>query len=328
MKDDLIIASKLLGDFNNFVDKRSTIFLTGLGGMLDSILQWHFGVWKKEHEYLVQDNKLDQDNKLEEWSMYGELLRTIDSIFRQIEIRALKERGSYSFFKKLESHVEKYKSESVSSYSYIESLFNTFYQVFFQNIHDAPDRFDIWVHYFPKKWKVTKSNLRSYEKFISEISLNNFFEWARRRIEQRSKEIDSILDDVTRNLFPEVDPILWARILIFIISGYGEDRLQSVIESPWNFGFMGRDRVYSGPQEADIRKEYEHEERNTFDLSYFLFKEQFSEINLKNYIKSLDQLSYPEEPEKERKKLVLLNLFTRMLNFVKDIEPSDFSSPH
>jgi len=132
MKDNLIITSKLLGDFNNLLDKRSTTFLTRIDGMLDSILQWHFGLWKKEHEFLGQDNKLS------EWSMYSDLSRTIDSIFQQFEIRALKERGSFSFFKKLERHAEKNKKESVSSHYYVESLFVTFYQVFFQNIHDSP----------------------------------------------------------------------------------------------------------------------------------------------------------------------------------------------
>jgi hypothetical protein len=119
MKDNLIIASKLLGDFNNFIDKRSADFITWSDKMLDSVLQWHFEMWKKENEYLSQTNKLD------EWGMYSELSRTMDSIFRQIEMRALKDRASFSFFNKLKKHAEKYQKESVSSHLYDESLFNT-----------------------------------------------------------------------------------------------------------------------------------------------------------------------------------------------------------
>jgi len=215
----------------------------------------------------------------------------MDSIFLKIEIRALKERASYSFFNKLKNHAKKCKKESVSSHSYNESLFDSFYQVFFQNIYDAPERFDIWEHYFPREWKITKSNLQNSENIISNISLNNFWDWASHRIWQTSKENDFPLDDVSRNLFPDVNPILWSKILMFIISPYGEDRLRSVIERPWNFGFMGRVKVYSGPQEDEIRKMYKKEEINTFDLSYFLFKEQFSKINLESYIGSLEQLS-------------------------------------
>jgi hypothetical protein len=119
-KDNLIIASKLLDDFNNFLDKRSAVFLTWSDKMFDRVLEWHFEIWKKEYEYLL----LGQDKKLDEWSMYSELSRTLDSIFRQIEIHALKERTSFPFFDKLKKHAEKYKKESVSSRSYMESLFN------------------------------------------------------------------------------------------------------------------------------------------------------------------------------------------------------------
>ncbi len=319
MNDNLIISSKLLSDFNNFLNKRSTMFLTRIDGVLDSILEWHFGVWKKENEYL------DQEDKLDEWSMYSELSRTIDAIFRQIEMRALKDKASFSFLKKLDKHAQTYKKEAVSSRYYVESLFDTFYQVYFQNIHDSPERFNIWNHYFPDKWKVTKGNLESSENVISNISLNNFFEWANGRIWQTSEEKDFTLNDVITNLFPEVDPISWAKILIFIFTPPGDDRLRAVIERPWNFGFMGRVKIYRGPGEDQIRRMHKDEETNTFDLSYFLFREQFSKTNLESYIKSLEELSYSKESVEESKRLRLHSLFTKMLDFVKNTEPSDFS---
>jgi len=309
-KNNLIIVSKLLGDFNNFIDKRSAIFLSWSGEMLDKILEWHFDVWKKEYEYLGQDKKLN------EWGMYGELFRRLDSIFKQIEINALKERSAFTFFDKLRKHAEKYKMESVSSRSYIKYLFDTFYQVFFQKIHDAPERFDIWNHYFPGGWKITKSNLQDKENIISRISLNIFFNWASDRIWYAREERDFVLDDVSTNLFPEVDPMLWAEILIFIFSRPTEELLREVIEKPWNFGFMGRVKVYSGPYYEDEKGKIDKDEEiNTFDLSYLLFREQFSKIKLESYIKSLEQLSYPEESKEAIKKLKLQRLFTKMLDF-------------
>lgn len=319
MKDNLIVASKLLGDFNNFLGKRSTTFLTWLDGMLDNILKWHFHLWKEEHEYL------GDESKLEIWSMYSRLSRTMDSILREIETRALKERGSFSFFKKLEKHAEKYKKASASYSNYSESLFDTFYQVFFEHIYDSPERYDIWNHYFPKEWKVTKSNLQNLENVISEISLNKFFEWLYDRMRQARVENDYALDDVSNNLFPEVAPILWAKVLIFIFSQYGEDRLRSVIERPWNFGFMGRVKVYRVSQEEEIGRIHAVEEKSTFELAYFLFKEQFSMIKLEGYIKLLEELSYPKESDEERKRLRLHSLFTKMLNFVRDKEQSDLT---
>jgi hypothetical protein len=317
MKDNLIIASKLLNDFNNFLGNRSTTFLTQIDGMLNNIVEWHFKVWKKEQEYLGIEGELGV------WSIYSNLSRTIASIFQQIETRALKERASFPFFKILQDHAEKYKEESVSSRYYNESLLNTFYQVFFNLIYDAPQRYNIWNHYFPNEWKVTKSNLQNKENITSGISLNIFFEWASRRIWQTKDENDLSLNDVSSNLFPDVDPILWARILIFIFSPYGEDRLRSVIERPWNFGFIGRTRVYFGDQEEDMRRMYEVDERNTFELIYFLFKKEFSMINLKSYIEALEKLSFSEKSEEERKRLTLLSLFREMLLFVTKIEQSN-----
>lgn len=311
-KCNLAIASKLLSDFNNFLDKRSTEFLTLSDGTLDNTLQWHFEVWGKEYEYLGRNTELTT------WTIYNELSRTLDSILRKIEIRALKNSVSFSFFKKLENHAEKYKKESVSSHYYVESLFDTFYQVFFQNIYLATERYDIWNHYFPSQWKVTKSYLENSENIISGISLKKFLEWANGRIWQASGEKDFSLNDISTNLFPEADPVLWAKILIFVFSPYGEDRLRSVVEKPWNFGFMGRVKVYNTSQDDEIRKmDEDEEELNTFDLSYILFKKEFSKINLMSYLKSLEQLLYPENSVEESKRLQLHRLFTKMLSSIQ-----------
>ncbi|OGP64477.1 MAG: hypothetical protein A2169_15390 [Deltaproteobacteria bacterium RBG_13_47_9] len=309
MKDNLIIASKLLSDFSNFLGNRSTTFLTRPEGVLNNILEWHFGVWKKEHE------NLGKEDKLEVWSIYSDLLRTIDSIFQHIETRVLKEGDSFSFFKRLQKHAEKYKKESVPPLDYDESLFDTFYEVFFQHIYDAPGRYRIW-NYFPKEWKVTKINLENPENIISKLSLNNFINWANNRIWQSEEKLDFPLDDVSSNLFPEVDPILWAKILIFILSPYGEDPLRSVIERPWNFGFMGRIRVYGGPEKEG--RLYKVDERSTFELAYLIFKKEFSQIELETHIESLNKLSYIKESQEERKRLRLLGLFEKMLLFVRN----------
>ncbi|MEW6715181.1 MAG: hypothetical protein AB1306_08850 [Nitrospirota bacterium] len=313
MKDNLIIASKLLGDFNNFIANRSTTFLTRSDGMLSNILEWHFGMWKKGHGYLYKKDKLDV------WGLYSDLSRTIDSIFREIETRALKERESFPFFERFKKHAEKYKKESEASRHYNEYLFDTFYQVFFQHIYDAPEKYEIWDHYFPKEWKITKSNLQNPENIISNVSLRHFLKWASGRIWQTREENDFSLNEVSSNLFPEVDPIIWAEILIFFYSPLGEDRFRSVIERPWNFGF-GRAYIYSN--EEEISKIFEEEEISTFELSYLLFKNKLSMINLEGYIKSLEKLSYLEESKEERKRLSLLSYFTKMLVFVRKKEQS------
>ena len=57
----------------------------------------------------------------------------------------------------------------------------------------------------------------------------------------------------------------------------------------------------------------EAEKKNTFELAYLLFKENFSKENLEKYIKSLQELKYKENSEKENKRLELLNIFNEMM---------------
>jgi len=96
---------------------------------------------------------------------------------------------------------------------------------------------------------------------------------------------------------------------------YDDNIVKSVIDRSWNFGFIGRvNRLYPGDiadkEEESKRKTIKMvqsaekvEIKNTFELTYLLFKDQFSKENLKKYIKSLKELKYKEEPKKEKKKL-------------------------
>ena len=308
-ENNLSVGSKLLDDFYNFFNKRSIGFFTWSDKTLVSVLQWHFEMWDKKQEHLNQDNNINK------YSMYGQISSTMDSIFQQIAEISLKERHNYSFFKRFKNHAEKHSQTLVSSRYYNGDLFRIFYKVFFKNILEAPERFDIWEHYFPKEWKITKVNLQDPDNIISRITLKISMDWASRRIWEKNEENDFQLDDVSRNLFPDVDPILWAPILLFVFSPYGDDRCRAVIERPWNFGFFGRPKSFDPSEKKEVKEEYRHDESNTFDLSFFLFKDQFSKDNLVSYIHALERLSYPEESKEERKRLRLHGLFDKMLKF-------------
>jgi len=258
--------------------------------------------------------------------------RIMDSILNNIEERSLKEKRVFSFFNYFKTHSENHKKEFIKidneEYYYAESLFNIFYPVFFKNIAKLQSRYIIWKHYFPKEWEITKNNLEDKENVISKISLNMFLKWAQERIWQVQATPDWDLDEVSRNLFPELNPRLWAIILIFFHTPYGDNRVKSVIERSWNFGFIGRvSRLYPGDiadkEEESKRKTIKMvqsaekvERKNTFELTYLLFKDQFSKENLGKYIKSLKELKYKEEPKKENKRLRLLDAFNEMLKFL------------
>lgn len=330
MNENPKTISKLFGDFDTFINSRSIVLLMWPEGAFPKILEWHFRIWEKKYRYLTKKDKL------EEWSNYREISRTLDSLIEKVEERAFKEGESFSFFETFKKHAEVYKGKFVESedkskkYYYIESLFGIFYRVFFGTIESSPEREDIWEHYFPKEWKITKNNLTGKENIISRISLNNFLSWVQKRIWQAKEDFDRNLDDVASNLFPEVEPVLWARILTFVFSPYGENRVKSVIERPWNFGFLGRIKTYFGSPE-DNEEEFSRkmsemmssakkiEANDTFELTYLLFPNQFSKENLVKYINDLKELKYDKASKEENKILRLLDIFEAMLKYKNSI---------
>jgi hypothetical protein len=322
-KKSLKTILKLLNDFNKFINNRSIYFLAVIKEIFPKLLEWHFKIWQKGHK------RLDDKDKVNEFIIYSEMSGIMDSILNSIEERSLKEKKIFSFFTYFKTHAENYKKELIiidnEKYYYAESLFNIFYPVFFENIAKSRSSYKIWKHYFPKEWKVTKKNLEDKENVMSKISLRMFSEWAQERIWQIQATPDWELDEVLMNLFPELNPRLWAIILIFFHTPYDDNRVKCVIERSWNFGFIGRARLYPGDiadkEEESKRKTIKMvqsaekvEIKNTFELTYLLFKDQFSKENLEKYIKSLKELKY-EEPKIEKKRLKLLNVFNEMIKF-------------
>jgi len=327
-KNSLKITSKLLNDFYNFINERSITLLAELEITLPKILEWHFKIWQKK------DTHFFKKEKAKELGSFSQISRMLDFILTNIEERSLKGVEAFSFFNHFTRHVENYKKEFIESgkkYYYISSLFNIFYRVFFKNIAKSSESDSIWENCFPKEWKITKNNLENKENIISKISLNQFLHWTQMRIWKLEKDFDRDLDEVSRNIFPDVEPILWSRILILIFSPYGDNRMKFVLERSWTFGFMGRFRTCSGDIEASkeesrrktdeaMQLAEEAEVKNTFELAYLLFKENFSKENLDKYIKSLQELKYKENSEKEIKRLELINILNEMMKFLDSLK--------
>ena len=309
--NNLVTASKLINDFDNFISNRSSIFISRIDGSLVTILEWHFDSWEKESEYVNSDAVLNT------WATYNNLSRALVSIFEKIEIRAISERlSAYSFFKILGDHIMKHINEPTATNNYCETVLDDFYRVFFSHISDSADKHNIWRHNFPLKWKVNIANLTSDEHILPYTTLNNYLSYSSDRIANPIEGMDYNLDEITRNIFPEVDPILWAKILIFLFSPYGENRAKSVIERPWNFGVFGRTHVYSTDSVSIREKVFKTEEAATLELATILFKEDLSTANLDMYLEELESLKYDDESEYGKKRKRLLSLFKSMKSYV------------
>jgi hypothetical protein len=327
----LKLISKLLGDFEIFISNRSIILLMQPNGPFQKILEWHFRIWKKNYEYLKDTDKL------EEWGDYNEILRILDSLLFKIEERVLQERMAFSFFKSLENHTEKYKDEKVNDHYYIDYLIclNGFCKKLFEDIPNSPEHYSIWEHYFPKQWKITKANLEKKLR-TSWGMLNCFLGWSRDRIcSEKSEKYDAALDEVFRELFPEVDPITFADILVFAICPWSGKRTEFFITKKRSFGLAGRIRTfgfYFNPADIKSKKEREkesfeqmeklrkEEEQKAIELGYYLFKDRFTSERLKKYIEELEELKggYAKDSVEEDRRKRLIEIFKKISELAKE----------
>jgi len=293
----------VLNDFSLFLKNRCTIFLVVWEEIFPKILEWHFRTWKKIEEYI------DKDEKVLIWAEYDEALRTLDLMLQEIEKRVLRERQSYSFFRHLNRH-----SNNYCNMEYLEHLFANFYEIFFECITESPEHHDIWEHYFPVHWKITESNLRDKNNVISRISWKEFQLWARDRISNPKEDFDSSLQEVSYNLFPDVNPLMWSKILLFIFSTYDPtNRGRSIIERRWNFESSPRLRKDADPAVVDNL-----EIIKTFKLTDLLFKQEFAKDKVEKYVEDLKELRYEKNTLEEHQRWILLDFFNKMLKFLVD----------
>ncbi len=324
-KNSLEITSKLLNDFNKFIDERSIILLVVPENAFPKILEWHFKVWQNKYIYIKK--YLEDKDKSKSYLNYSEILRVLHSILSNIEERSFKEQHAFPFFIHFKKHAKKYKDELVGNgnkHYYISYLFDLFYKAFFKYIEQAnfSEMEPIWDQCFPEEWKISKITLADKEnKFFSNLSLRCFINWALHRISQAKEEKDFVLGEVSSNLFPEVEPNLWAKFLVFRFSG-SKDRVKLAIEKPWNFGFINRVKFYPGePGNEEMHKkkseDTEIEMRKTYELACYIFKE-FSKENIAQYIKEIKNLEYPKESNEENEKIELLDIFNGMLEYLNN----------
>jgi len=284
MSENLKVIAKLLEDYSNFIEKRSNVYLIVLNEIFPKILEWHFSIWKKEHELL------GEEHDLEEWDNYRQILASLDDILENTQQRAFKEGNSYSFFRAFKKHVEKYKNEFVEGkdekkFYYVESIISIFYVTLVENIRISKEKHDIWNHYFPPGWKITIDNIEKKENIVSKVLLSNFLDWARERFWQSEdrKEYDKLIDELASNLFPSVETILWAKLLTLVLKPWiDDDRMKSLVEEAPNFGLFSRVFVNfndTGTKLHDIMRSHEN---NTMALAIFLFKNHLTKDILAN----------------------------------------------
>jgi len=297
----------LVSDFNN-------------NNILLNILEWRFQSWKKLKNQPKNPN-------------LEPLFTIVDKIFNEITERALKENLGFFFFDSFSRFINNLKNKpginnrDVNIKEYFENLFSSFYEKFFKILPELKDTYALWNNYFPKEWKIKKETLTSSENIIPRIAFRYFINWASDRISNPVDDYDKLLDNVSANLFHEIEPEYWEIILIFVLSSSynNKSRIESIISRKWNIRFG--ERLFD---DLEMQTKNEILKRNTFELVEIISKEEFFKDfeffkyfkefteNLKEYIEELKKLknsNYGGDKEKEYKGEKLLRLFKEMLEF-------------
>lgn len=320
LRNDISTIAKLLTDFSSLSEKRSINFLVNLEEVFPKILEWNFIAWKQH--WLNWKN----EEKRKEWLSWFELSHTFDTLITRIGERSFEKHQfmfSVAFLKHFQAHVNFRKDEYVviegNKRYYMTDLFRLFYNVLFKFVETAglAEKEYFWS-VFPKEWKITKKDFFN----LARLSYNNFMGWARSRIID-NRESDLILNEITQNLFPEVDIRTWSRILIFVFSPYGENRVKSVIDRNWSFGYRIRTIVSSGeysPEEVyqQITAEDKTKIEKAYELGLFLYKSISTKKMLNEYKADARKLKYRPNTSEGRKKKELLEIFDGLLHSLQN----------
>ncbi len=311
-KEDWETLSKLLDDFVEKIELRNKTFLVVFDEFFPKILEWHYIIWEKQFtQYSVELGKANP--KIDTYLFQIDQL--IDKTIKFVTSIALTTGNAFSYFDRLKNHIKKYEDRTIIgtklTYQYIQQI--PIYEDCLNLISKSPEAYNIWNDYFPESWKITIYNLENNK--ISNLWYSRFLNWSQSRIWDKKEEWDKELDEVSKSLFPDVDPITWAKIYTFVIRPFSSDRMKSIIESKINFGYIGR--VYSGwgdDVEISFAKQQQEELENTIKLAKYLFGKVFTKENIENWIKELEKLEYPKDSDENRKKEYWKALLNKLKN--------------
>ncbi len=300
----------LLEGFQSNIGNRNKVFIVVFDEFFPKILEWHFCLWNEQYLRFAKGYVRNSSQIKEEYisNSYDLTISIIKYVTSEALIGTVGH--PYSYFNHLDIHVDKYQSMSIQGnnhkYIYLESL--PIYNDCLTLIPRSNSAYDIWKSFFPTSWKITKENLE--KNTISKIWLNLFREWTQSRI-WNGTEWDRDLEEISKELFPEVEPHLWAKIFTFVIRPFGgNSKVKFMIENKVIFGYAGRMMVGSGDDfEEEFRKSSKIQEQKTFELAIFIFRNYFTVENLQKWIKEAEDLDYSEVDEHYVSKIDLLEIF-------------------
>ena len=293
---------RYLQNFFAFLSKRTLSDWTIFETFFEKLLEWFFS-------FCAQGETKNNQNS----RRFFEIKSFLSRLIEKFVLSALQKGPASLLFEVLEKGIEGKKDTDC-----IKRIFDrSVCMILFDNFASSQEKNDIWRDYFPKKWKITKTTYQDGSNVMSKIWFDQFFAWALSR-DWGSKKYDSSLDIVASQLFPSVEPVLWAKILTLIMrTGSADERIKLLVEQGTNFGLLGRviiDRSTSEEGSGKLFFEYrKRSEDETLELTLILFKQYFTIEELQIYINCLNKLGYDKGTREESRRENFITIFEKMI---------------
>jgi len=339
-REERIYVEKFIQNINSFLgrdnEKDAVDYLSSFEKFINNITlrDWKifediFKALLEWHHKACSSYRTNEENK----RRYIPLLIILERLIGNFIEKGLKLGASYIVFETFKNFV----TEKISEEEYIKRLIATFAHIFFEHIPDSPESHTIWSDYFPQEWKVTKATIKDRQNLMSKLWLDHFLQWAQQRIWEhynKDAEWDKQLDDVSKGLFPSIDPIAWAIILTFLMRPWNSGkRMKDLVEIPRRFGLerfgpVLRMSVISYDDSENVQqrifeelnRRISEQRNNAIELALIIFKNVFSKEKLREYIRELERLSYEKESPEEKYREQIKKIFEDMLNRLNEAQ--------
>jgi len=319
-KQNGVVLYNILTSFHDSLENRDLLALLR-SSIFEKFLKSHLTVWKQ-----------GQGKEDEEYILV--LLSVFESTISKIFTKSLEEqRGKYfifflsDFIKHINNSLEEKIEINGEKKLYVKDILSltNFCNILFDRVPYHPSHLEIWRS-IPYEWRISSQILK--KGIVQRILFLEFLNWAFLRINTTNKsQYDQCLEEVSTELFPMTDQILWASILTFALSRYNpEARVESVIERPWIFGYMDfysvlfEDAEWEGDEEKILKleeKRMEERRKETLELLKIVknrFGYTFSQKNIEKYLEEIKNLEdkYKDDEEKYHKLQRLKFVFEKL----------------
>jgi hypothetical protein len=248
-------------------------------------------------------NAINSSDANHEYIYLGNL---IDDLLSFYISTSLKSGASFIIFDSLKSYLAEKEPE------YVEYFIGRIHQTLFESIVGSPQNYTIWHHHFPNEWKITKKNLE--ENKIARAMFRFYIEWIQSRT-RTDEEWDKPLDEISRELFPELDPSWWAELMTYMIRPWGDSRIISLLEAGPNFGFIGRSFGGVNLSTEELQRGMAETMRSGQENTINFFAKHFSipKKEVEDCIVELERFE-PTDEKLGLRKGKLLEIFRALLN--------------